>query len=588
MKNKRILLAALSVCGVMLFATACQKPTEQSLTLYAGEEYQYKIVCSTQIDAEEASAITAFTDLLEKRCGKAPELVYDSGAEDTEGVPEILIGKLNRLESKLPDLKEQETYWCVTTKGEDIVINGSTSTALQVAMDYFMSLCDYDKESATFHVSGTLAQEHRQDGYYRDRWLLREIPSYWGNNELDGFVYDCGSIVTSKSAKEGACLMQTVRSTNATEAASYAKLLTENGFKQVSHNTMEKNEFYRFTNDKCKISLNYFDTKGMAEVILDESSIATTDISYSYEPKAGERAEVYLYGGLKHVNFDDPNRSMGVLGGTNMVIKCSDNSVILIDGGEEVAQFEEKEQAEFLEFLRRITGTAPGEKVRVSAWYITHGHGDHVNGVSAFLRKYTANVNLERVVLNLPSSSSVQVSETVVGNIKKAAMLYNCQEVKVHTGDVLTIADIKMEVLFTHEDLTTANGVWDSQESNDASVVAKLTTTDGMSLLMTGDMDVASCAVLEEHFTTETMKSTLGLIPHHLYNKIPESWYKAVSPQYFLVGQSEYNINQNTTTTAQAALAKKYSGGLYCSGGSNYGFAYQNGRAALIVEEKRN
>lgn len=583
MKKKSIILATLSALCTMLFVTSCGN-SNQSLKIYSEETFQYDIVCSTQLTSEDARAITTLTDLLEERCGKSPTLVYDSGTEDQDKKPEILIGRLERSESKLPELKDKETYWCVKKSGEDIVINGSTSTALQMAMDYFVSLCSYDRDTATFQVSGDLSKEEQKKGYYRDCWMLTDIPSYWGDNELNSFVYDCGTVVTSKNPKEGSCLMQTITSTNAEEAADYAKLLEENGFKQTSYNAMENNEFYRFTKDNYKLSLNYFGDDEAADVIWDKTSVATTDLSYTYEPKRGERAEFYSYG-LKHANYDDPSKNTtSIEGGLSMVIKCADNSVIVIDGGGSTGQLDYAAQSKFMDFLYQITDTPKGQKVRISAWYVTHAHGDHVNGVSEFLSNYAASVNLERIITNLPSAEFVDSSDSNIANMKKGLQMHNCQEMKVHTGDIIQIADITMEILYTHEDLATINGAWGSYESNDASVVAKLTSSEGMSLLMTGDMDVSSCVVLEEHFSTETLKSTFGLIPHHLYNAIPQSWYEAVSPQYFVAGQSPYNNKGNDNASSQAARGEKFSEALYY-GHNTYGFVYENGRAVQIYEE---
>lgn len=576
-----MLLTLFSAGSMLLLATACGK-SDDKLVLFSEGAFNYEIVCSTQISSEEADAITELTDLFEKRCELEPELLFDV-EEDSDKTPEILIGRLDRSESEIPKLKEQETYWCVKTVDEDIVINGSTSTALKMAMDYFLEHCKYERETGEFVVTGELAEEHQKIGYYRDRWLLTDIPSYWGDNELNSFVYNCGSVLASRSAKEGNCLMQTVTSTDAKELGAYAKLLAENGFEQISHNTMEKNEFYRFKNDKWKISVNYFESEGAADIILDQTSIATTDISYTYEPKAGERAEYYLYA-LNAIPYTDPNRDQGIQGGLSMIIKCSDNSIIMIDGGDERQQMEAQQQAELLEFLYQITGTPRGEKIRIAAWYITHAHGDHVNGFSSFLMNHTENLNLERVIANLPDKEFVEMTDSIVAAVKGAVLKYNCQEVKVHTGDVLQIADIKMEILYTHEDLIATNGSWGSIESNDASVVAELTTTDGMSLHMNGDMDVSSCKALTNHFTGETLNCTLALIPHHLYNSIPKTWYEAVEPQYFLAGQTAYNINTNSVTMSQANLGETYSKGLYCSS-SIYGFAHENGRAVLIYQK---
>lgn len=586
--KKRNLLTALAAGCMMLLATSCGN-TEASVVLFEEDAYNYDIVCSMQMNADEAAAITTLTTALEEACGSAPNLVYETDVKNSNKTAEILIGQLDREECKIPVLNEQEAYWCVKKVGKDIVINGSTPSAVKAAMNYFMTLCNFDKETATFNVTGNLEEEHIMKGYFRTGWLLTEIPSYWGGKELSA-VYDCGYYLTDSARNEDKCMMQSAYDTTAKEAQDYAKLLEENGFKQTEKNTMENNVFYRYTNDTCKVTVNHFGKEGVTDIIWDGSSLALTDISYTYEPKAGEKAEMYLYG-LYRRYYDDStkNDSIAIRGGTSMVIKCADNSVIIIDGGESDTQLDYEKQAEFLDFLYEITDTPKGEKIRISAWYITHGHGDHTNGTAAFFTNFGSNVILERVIANLPDGEKVDVSNEIVSYLGKGISQYAYQEAKVHTGDVLQIADVKFEVLYTHEDLATSAAIWagdgSADASNDASTVIKLTTSDGMSLLMTGDMNYTGYAAIEKNFTTETLKSTFALIPHHLYNNIPESFYAATAPQYYLVGADIYNVNNNSTTKAQYTLGEKYSEGVYC-GQDTYGFSFENDKAVEIYHKE--
>lgn len=586
--KKRNLLTAFAAGCMMLLATSCGT-SEDSVVIYSEDAYNYEIVCSMQMGVDEATSISTLTDTLKDSCGSAPSLVYEADVKEPSKTAEILIGQLNRDECKIPKLEDQEAYWCVKKVGKDIVINGSTPSALKAAMDYFMTLCSYDKETSTFSVAGKLDEEHIMKGYFREGWLLTEIPSYWGGQELSA-VYDCGTTVTDSARNEDKCLMQSALDTTEKEVADYVKLLEENGFKKISKNTMENNVFYRYTNDECKVSVNYFANEGVTDVIWDGSSIALNDVSYTYEPKEGERTEMYLYG-LYRRYYDDStkNDSIAIRGGLAMVIKCADNSVIVIDGGDSDIQLDYEKQAEFLDFLYEVTGQSKGEKIRISAWYITHGHGDHANGVAAFLTNFGSNVNLERLLVNLPDKDKVEVSDVVVNNIGKGVSSFKYAETKLHTGDVLQIADVKMEVIYTHEDLATKSAIWagdgSADSSNDASTVIKLTTSDGMSLLMTGDMNYTTCAAIEKNFTTETLKSTLALIPHHLYNNIPESYFVATAPQYFLAGADVYNVNNNSTTKAQYAFGEKYSQGVYCEQ-DTYGFAFEDEKAVVIYHKE--
>ena len=582
MKQKHLIIILVAFC-MLLLTTACGQT--EDILLFSEETYQHDVICSVQVSAQEAAVITQFTEEMTKLCGTAPTLVFDIQKEQSKN-PKIIIGTGVCSQINIPELGAQESYWSVDTTGKDIFISASTPSALKVAVEYFLSQCGYDKELKVCTISGDIKQEQYTQGYYRDGWLLTDIPSYWGDNELVATTYNCGTTLFNGNKNEDTVLLQTVKSTTAQEAETYAKLLEAVGYTMLSHRTVENNEFYRFRNDTTKISVNYYGNEEVADIIMDQSSIATLDLDYSYEPKSGERTEVYLYS-LYRRHYDDAtlNDSIAIRGGLSMVIKLADNSVIIIDGGESATQFKEVYHPDYLEFLYEITGTPKTEKIRVAAWYITHGHGDHANGMASFLMNNTAHIDLERVIGNFPDPDNVNTALEVLGNIRSAIQMYGCQEVKVHTGDVIQLADVSIEILYTHEDLATEAGIWASEDDNDASVACIFRTCDGMSFFLNGDMNMASFEAMEKNFSAKTLNTTLALVAHHLYNDLDERYYSILSPQFFLVGADSYNIPNSSVTQRQHDFAVAHSEAVYYED-DTFGFAFENGRAVLIYEKE--
>ena len=160
---------------MLLLTTACGQ-TEDVL-LFSEETYQHDVICSVQVSAQEAAVITQFTEEMTKLCGTAPTLIYDIQKEQSKK-PKIIIGTGVCSQISIPELGEQESYWSVDTTGKDIIISASTPSALKVAVEYFLSQCGYNKELMVCKISGNIKEEQYTQGYYRDGWLLTDIPSY--------------------------------------------------------------------------------------------------------------------------------------------------------------------------------------------------------------------------------------------------------------------------------------------------------------------------------------------------------------------------------------------------------------------------
>lgn len=590
---RRLLRAALPVlCLAMLF-TACGKGQETSLVLFEEDTYNYKLVYSVQREGWEDKAIVKLYEGLEKLCGVAPELVVDSETEETEGSREILIGATNREASKLPELGEADCYWGVIVNEDAIVINGSNEYMLGLAVDYIMSQWEDVEEGETLTASTSWTKEVTMKEYYREGWLLNEIPAYQGENELGTELYSSGTYLTEYGKSDATnCMMQGIWSTTEEDLSAYADAMKVNGYKEESHTSIENNQFYRFVKDNQRVYVNYYGNESRATVELDDSGRpSVAEVSYTYEPKAGEETQYYLFGLKMDPNGyslkQEKNTSGYIDNGGCMVVKCADNSVIVIDGGGS-QQMETEDRERFYNFLLEITGKQKGEVVTISAWYVTHFDSDHSAGFGVLLQANPERYKLERVICNLPDlevTSKTDATAVVTPSNAIKAAYPTCQEVKLRTGDVLQIADVKITTVFSHEDFADVAGRFSTTNFNTTSTVSVFETTSGMKMLVTGDMVAKAESILCTNFSTETLKCDILQQPHHNRTDI-STLYEYVNAQVMFFTQAEGTLTDNATDLARATLAKQWCSEWYCGGSETVGLNWVDGKANLMYQKQ--
>lgn len=420
------------------------------------------------------------------------------------------------------------------------------------------------------------------------------MTSYPWDGTMAEYVYSCGSRVKTYGREiEGSSQLFNLTDTRDDEVAGFVDYLMENGWELKSPTSIEGNNFFRLTHGRLKVSINYYGNTNSAAIVADQSgNVSPDDISYTYEPKTGEAAEVYMFG-LKMdpfgYNWNEEGNTNGYPNnGECLVIKCADNSVIIVDGGEK-RQMAADDQTRFIKFLHEITGKSEDEAITISAWYITHFHGDHVLGMCELLKNNSKKFRLERVICNMPSLQAVSTSKPNKTNFQNPADLIlkyypKCQEIKVHTGDVLRIADVTMTTLFTHEDIVDPTGKFTSTDFNTTSTVMKIEAASGMSMVVTGDMSVEAETILCRNFSPETLKCHILQQPHHNLNN-NEKIYEFANTQVMLFTQREGQFDKDSNRRSQAYLAQELSREWYCQGDKTVGFGVVNGKVKLIYEE---
>lgn len=589
---RRLRRAALPISLALLF-TACGNEQNDSLVLFEKETYNYKLIYSLEREDWEDKAIVEVYDGLEKLCGVAPELAADSETEETEESREILIGATNRTESQLPELGETDCYWGVVVKENKVIINGSNEYMIGLAVDYIMNLWNENALEGKLTASTEWTKEVTMRDFYREGWLLKDIPAYQGNNTLASAVYNTGTYLTEYGKQDAANnLMQSIWATNEEELSDYLDALKVNDYKEESHTSIENNQFYRFTKENQRVYVNYYGNANRATVELDDSGRPSiSEVSYTYEPKAGEESQYYMFG-LKMDPYgyslkQEKNSSGYIDNGACLIVKLADNSVILIDGGA-TQQMGPEDCDRLYNMLCEITGTKNGEMINVAAWYITHYDSDHTCGYSVALKTNPERYNLQRVICNLPDLEATSKTDAtaVVEPNSAVKMIYPaCQDIKVRTGDVIQLADVTIRVVFTHTDFADDAGRFNTTNFNTTSTVAMFENSAGMKMLVTGDMMAKAESVLCQNFSTETLKCDIFQQPHHNRTDV-STIYEYANTQVMFFTQAVGTLTENATDTARSELAKKWCNEWYCGGTETVGLNWVNGKANLLYQKQ--
>ncbi len=180
-------------------------------------------------------------------------------------------------------------------------------------------------------------------------------------------------------------------------------------------------------------------------------------------------------------------RYVGNSVGMGYVLRLEDGSFVIIDGGNYISENCDRDVLynTLAELHKDAYGSYPSENdpIHITAWLVTHSHGDHYGNLNAFLKYYAPKglIKMDYLVGNFPHISTIYpvggdtywMGDNITTlqnhfiNAGKPAFKF----VKTHTGITLHFANLKMEVLMTTED----HAPFRITNSNDTNTVTKWT-----------------------------------------------------------------------------------------------------------------
>ena len=503
--------------------------------------------------------------------------------------------------SKYDSTKSGASYWNPNAGGAGIVLktggaqNGYIDNILiwagtgdepQNKTDPYLSSSDACHRFITKDGVKLCALCGRTEESIINIWKLEGVPAYDGGVASDD-VYLSGQGLTSSPTDAKENRMQLISDTNEAQFKAYLDKLSKNGFAREFYRAEDGNLFASYIKGSVRVYTYFMSRTGEVRVVREDASamVSLSEFGYSYQKKAGDQTVIYQYA----VPLRDGShfKSEGYIDcGMLYVIKLADNSLIIMDGADN-SQFPDTQVDNFMAMLREITGTKDGDTIRIAAWYISHAHGDHYSGFRNFVRKYSQYIDMERVCFAFPSMLSGNTALTSANSGQKAIInLVNsyCSDddtifLRLHTGQKFTLADVTIEVVYTHEDVvnvTTAKSPITSH--NDSSSVIRF-TIDGMTMMMMGDaQELDAMPRIIKNWSAGYLRSDGIQLAHHVLNDL-SPLYHIVKAPVLLIPQSLHRIEEHRVCPKPYGAAKTYAreGMIFFENEYTVGLAVVNG-----------
>jgi len=202
--------------------------------------------------------------------------------------------------------------------------------------------------------------------------------------------------------------------------------------------------------------------------------------------------------------YNDPK----VYTGMGYLIRLADGTFVVIDGGICLDY-----NGELLYRLMSEQKPDGIDDIVISAWILTHGHGDHFGVINKFLENYEDKVTVRMLVGNDVSDCVYKTTEKGTRSFdfdSVAGYFGGCVPMKAHTGQKFYFPGVTFTVLRTHEDIYPQT----MHLFNDvASTVFDAVIGDSRFLWL-ADVEKSSAPRLQEMYG-EDLKCDVMQIAHH-------------------------------------------------------------------------
>ncbi len=364
-------------------------------------------------------------------------------------------------------------------------------------------------------------------------------------------VYNAGPMLEndSEAVTEEDSRMLLVADTCRREYEAYLEKLCGMGFRKVFENHTGAVDCCQLMKGEDLLYVYYTLRTGEVRVIADKASVPLDEFSDSYMEEGPaahmwgtmDSAEIYQYG----LYYDPCNGHSPTTTNCGMfyIIRLRDNRLVMIDGGH-ILQCSAEAVEGMYRFLRRITGTAEGERLRVAAWIFTHAHDDHMAACVRLLRTYPEAFEIERAMFNFPSHRVCSGHSDFF--CLRATLREYCPNIKclkLHSGQRIVLANVCFDVLYTHEDAVRLETpeVFPFHDFNCTSVILKMTTGMG-TIVWLGDTSTETEELVVRTVPAAVWKADVVQVAHHAFNFLTEL-YALIDADYAMVPNSRYGGN---------------------------------------------
>ena len=484
--------------GKITIASSVSESRDNSanrIPLFANGKFRYRIVYSASVSQDVEKAIANLELKLERATGSAVEKVYDSTPEN--GSCEILIGQTNRAASAhFYESLESQFLYRATATADGFLVGALSENALLLGIG-----------DLTDALAGAIQNCYNGNPTVPGDFLLT------GSTSETATALPAMKAGTFKGIYDEGNNSNVLYYTNVTaqDYADYCEALIGDGCTAVKEYAMTDNRYTLFTNESYTAYVSWLPKVGAIRVYVGKANVKYPTISEA--TAAGDETPTLW-------QLEVATKEARSNGGMSYVVKLSDGTFLIVDGG-----FNYNEEGDRLYQLLR-ENTPEGQKPVVTAWFITHLHGDHYGGMQSLANRYSDKVDVKAFYYNFPEVAvgtqqviASGVSRTVETSMNqwKSAVRYS----KLHSGMVLGFAGATVTVLATHEDVYPLSIV----DGNDTCTVIRLDIA-GQRILFLGDAYFNEESAILTTVSNDALKCDIVQVSHHGYEGCSNQLYQ--------------------------------------------------------------
>lgn len=514
-----LMLGALTACGNTADDIPETVPAEETaeetgsaeVILTEGQTPKFKLVRAEDANDATVDVVIGFRKQLEEMTGIRFEFGTDwtkKGTEVDETTPEILVGITNRAASVSSAEGLNALQYRIDVQGNKIVILGINQISLEAAVEHV-----FKNNMITLNADGN--------------FVLSGYPvtaeATLGNDEVPPYLY--GNIEIFESS--GGTYVMKATETNADQYKEYLTYLEAAGFKLYTDNQIKDNLFATYISDNLQVNAYYIEPNHTARVVWEPRGVLPIlEEDNKYEEKTTTT--------LTSIDLE----TVIVREGASHVIRLADGTFFIVDGG--FADNDGVEAEKLYDVL--VKQTPEGEKPVIAAWFMSHCHGDHIGTFNDFAIRYHDKTVVESFIYNFPTDEEIAASDSPYmlddslpryTMFRKVVADYysDVPVIKPHTGNEIYVKNLKMEILYTHEDLYPRSIV---DYGMNANTVLFKSTIEGQTMLWMGDLQTNGGMLAIEQFG-DYLQSDMLQVGHHGYGGSGfVELYQIVDPTYVI------------------------------------------------------
>jgi len=487
--------------------------SEEAVLLASDNISNFYLVCYDQYNIADVEGFaTVLSQNLKDKYDFSVGIKYVISSKVDAGIP-VVIGRFDQNTKGALSESDIPEYCSIRGYGSYFMVDGVTPTSLEESTTMFSKML----LMCTCNGSTDI--------------LAGKNMIY--SNEVDVYTYDApmfsdGELVNVNETTSDGCLF-TYDNADIIDYNTYCTKLINGGYSLYSTNSINQNIFSTYTNSKYNIHVYFIESLSRVKVVIEDSRYLPVVESQPITNKVTDAS-------LTQLKLEGAT-------GMSYIITLEDNSFFIIDGGRTI------NTDHLYEELVSLNKRADG-KIVIAAWLITHSHGDHYEAFVEFAVKYASKVTLESVIVNTPNSACASLSNdynsynsdgTTLPNYVTSYYGDNVNFYIPHTGQVFYVRNMKVEILYTYEDIFPEKIV----DFNSTGIVTRM-TLEGQTLLFLADSYTDAGDILVEMYG-DTLQSDFVQLAHHGYeNGVNLETYQCINAKYALWPQDSSVVSTHS------------------------------------------